>query len=361
MTVYVVLFSLILIESAIYMNYKQIAPQSATKAYTLLFCIELILVAGFRSSTTGADTQIYLNVFNYYKRLPRGEILFAKLLNVWGNFEAGYFLFLKILAWLQVNDQLFLIISAAIIYIPVVIFFQKYSPFPNMSFAVYSMLGIYAYSMGIMRQMMALAIFLCSLDFIFEKKFKNYMMVIILAIFFHSTAIVLLPVYWIVNVNRKTLLKIALVGEVIGLVAGRTIILIITRFMPKYARFLGRQYYDTHGGTYSMLFLLTFVLIITYLIYRNQNDIEDIDVLSFAMLSVGVVIQAISYSFGIMGRMIPYFSIFAAIEIPRIIHQVFTPNSKIIYLAILEPILFALNYLVIRSNEFIVPYYPFWK
>lgn len=277
------------------------------KARLLMICCgELILLATLRGFTVGADTKRYLDALVHYSKLPKKEVLTAKL--VWPyDFEQGYFLLVKLCALINMPRTVFLLLVALVIYIPVFYTINWYSKIPYISILAYFGLGFFAYSLGIFRQMMALSIVLCGLRFIGKKQLGWYLITVALASTFHTTVLLILPLYFLTNLAPQKYMKWILPAELVCLVLGRPIVVMLVKLVPQYAHYLGGNH-DSQGGTYLMLILLNALLFA--MIYLHSKGYTK-NRMAIAALTMGVLVQSIAYSMGLLGRAVYYFTYFA--------------------------------------------------
>lgn len=136
-----------------------------------------VLVIGLRWET-GTDWYPYLGFF-------QDSVRWQDVMEMW-SIEKGY----GILNWLvrniTDNYSVFLFVHAMVFYGLLLIGFSKITKYPQTAFMFYfgSNLGI----VGSNRQLLALAIIVFSLPYIFNKRIKSYILAVILAFSFHSTA-----------------------------------------------------------------------------------------------------------------------------------------------------------------------------
>lgn len=324
---------------------------SKKKLIILLSCLELIVLAGLRSVKIGADTQVYINALDYYRDLDLKSILFAEL--VWPfDFEIGYFLFTKICAFLQMNNTIFLFVIAFFIYIPLFKFIYERSKMPILSIYIYFGLGIFSYSLGIFRQMIACSILLLSIQYIESRKLFKFLIIVFSASLFHMTAIIMLPMYWLVNFNLKHYIKWMFALEFILLVFSRPILEFVFSIIPAYSNYIG-SFYDVSGGTYIMLLFFTVLAILTVKMDLKQNQV------SIYCLYIALMLQALAYSMNLFGRIIPYFSIHLIILIPEIINFYVKQKRKIVILFVCAFFLL-MTFKDLYNNQYVCPYHFFW-
>lgn len=326
------------------------------KRYCILICLEMILFAGLRALRIGADTSVYLNALVCYKNLPRNEILNAPLIYPF-DFEAGYFLLTKICAYLQINQTAFLFVVAVLIYAPLFAFINKNSKNPLISVMAYIAFGLFSYSVGLFRQMIAISICLCGVPFIKQKKCVKYCLCCILACLFHSTALIMIPFYWFDRIDlkrhRTSYLTIVLGLEVVCFLFGRKIINFILGFVQKYSGYIGSRY-DVQGGSYLGLIYLNLLLILSILVVVPK--VNDEDAMCIKATMIACILQSCSYAMGVMGRIVCYYSIYSIILLPLVANHIV--KEKAIARIGLYALLLALTLYVVK-NDMVLRNYQF--
>ena len=321
------------------------------KPYLILCCAELTVLAGIRGYTVGADTGIYLKAFDHYSKLP----LNAEL--VWPySFELGYFWLTKLCGFLHFSKTAFLFLIAFIIYIPIFKSIYKYSKIPVISIFVYFAFGMFSYSLGIFRQMIAISIILLGLKYVKERCLWKYLFFVFLAMLFHTTALIVLPLYFIKNINPTVLAVLLIPTEIILIILGRYILnFIIVYILPKYSSYLS-EIANIEGMTYLMLIFLNMIYFLALWLYTKYKTV---DKLFLNALAIAIVLQVLGYSMEIFGRIVTYYSVFLIFLIPDMLKCV-NQKHKLIFNTITVMMLFALIIKDLYGNAFITPYYTFW-
>lgn len=327
-----------------------------SKNYLTLCCIELILLAGFRGYTIGADTGMYLKAIDHYSNLPFSELLGAKL--VWPfDFEVGYFVLTKLSVLLGLGKTGFLFVVACITYIPVFAVITKHSPIPYISILCYFAFGMFSYSLGIFRQMIAISILLIfGWKYVVERRFVKYMLIVGFAMLFHTTAIVAVALYFLYGIKWDRIIWLVPVVEVGLLILGRAVVMFAIKVLPKYAGYLGSQY-DIEGGSYMMLLLLN-VILFASIIFREKGNCHEN--MTICALILAICLQCISYSMAIFGRIVPYFSIYLMFAVPNIIRGVGKKWKPLVTPSVVA-FLFILSFMMFNGNENITPYYTIFS
>ena len=325
------------------------------KSYLILCCLELIVLAGIRGYTVGADTAVYLDAIDYYGKLPVSKLFPAKLVPPF-DFEKGYFLLTKICVFLNFNKTVFLFVIATIIYVPIFMVINKYSKMPYISILCYFAFGMFSYSLGIFRQMIAISILLCGIRYVVERKFLKYALLVVLAMLFHMTAILGITIYFLYGIKWKRVIWALLGIEVIAIVFGRKFIELAFSLFPEYAGYASGLN-EQQGGSYLMLILLNLILFASVFFRKKDEPYEN---LTICALIIAVCLQALGYSLVIFGRVVPYFSIFLIFAIPNIICNI--GKKWRVPLSIMAMLCLAVFiYIQFNGNEYVTPYYTFFN
>ncbi len=343
----------------------ELAPdekQKRRRIFLCLSCAELVIFVSMRGISVGADTKTYVDALKHYTGISIAELFTAPLVYPF-DFEPGYFFFTKLCGFLRFPVPVFFAVIALVIYAPVFRYIEKFSVNPWLSVLIYFALTFFPYSLGIFRQMMALSIVLRGIEFIAERKFIKYLLVILLAASFHITALVMLPLYFLLNIDWSNLKLVAgiLAAEAFLLVGGRYVISLATVVFPQFKHYLGGEY-DTQGGSYTNLFILNAIFICYVIVWRRWQIHSVYTSILIAQLVIGILLQTCGYHMGLFGRIVPYGSIALLIAVPDIIEGVRLPyREKIFATGVAAAALFALILLQYPSNQYICPFTFIWQ
>ena len=319
MTIYLILIAFILGMSPIQYRMKRL--------YLTVCLLFVWIIIAFRSYLIGNDTIAYINAFPVLANLPLStygtnpfNILFTQ-----NRFEFGYTLFDKLIYHFTQNPQWLLICSATVIIAAVWYFLYKYSKYPSLALIIFVTSGFMSGSMSQIRQYMAWAISLISIKYILENKLIKFIVTVIIAMLFHISAIVVLPLYWLakLKVNFK---KIAIFSIIILplFIFFNQISLFLQSFIKSYAVYsTGIANNGTTGYlsiTVNLVTLLIFIALSIYLIIKNhtfnKSNAKLINLMLW-MLICSVAIQLLSYNFSQFVRLGNYFVTADLILIPN--------------------------------------------
>lgn len=164
----------------------------------------LIVFATIRDYTVGTDTHTYTKPFRFFSGIEY-YILDPEV-------EYGYQALVYVLLKLGFTEYyvLFFVTSLIVVFARL-LFIKRFSPDYLLSVYMFITLSIYTAYFNTLRQGIAISIVMCSLKFLIDKRFWPYCFIIILAGLFHISAIVMIPIYFIVH------LKLDVVPKCIGI------------------------------------------------------------------------------------------------------------------------------------------------
>ena len=171
----------------------------------IVYGVLIVFFAGIRWET-GTDWGNYLWSFNTINTVSHGE----------SGHEYLYELLLRFSSSLSKNYTLVLFLIATGIFTLTSNVLKKYSPYPLFSFLLLLSYSINSSGFGY-RQDLAIAITFFSLYYIINNKVYHFIALVIIATFFHQSAIIFLPAYWIakINWNRKKIVVLFFILTVI--------------------------------------------------------------------------------------------------------------------------------------------------
>ena len=160
--------------------------------YTIIGIGIPIFIASIRYNV-GTDYVSYIEIYNRVKYYTIIDIINS-------NKEILFIIITKFLGLFSNYQIMFAIISALTIYIVYkAILDNREKKSLGIMFFLYLFLN-YTNSYNIIRQSLAVAIVAYSYKYIFSRNFKNFLITILIATMFHTSAIFVLPFY-LVNVN----------------------------------------------------------------------------------------------------------------------------------------------------------------
>lgn len=186
MTIYVILMLLAL--SGYFLNANK--SDSNRKIYLFFVFSALLIVAMFRTEDVGTDLKLfYSQYFPLFKYTPWNDL---QSVTASGDWELGFCAFCKITSQISTDPQCFIIFSSIVTIVPCAIFIYKNSEDVVFSTVFYLGYNMYMMSLNVVRQAMAVGIILLGLKALKHKKYLVYVLFVLVATLFHTTAIVAL-------------------------------------------------------------------------------------------------------------------------------------------------------------------------
>ena len=302
--------------------------------FALLVIAPVIIWAGFRSGAGYVDTNAYIRM---YEKIPTGIGDLFHYITVVQTKDPGFSIYLAIIKKIFGSSYTpFLFISALIQGLAVTFFFRKYSSqFMISMFIFIASTEYFSWMFNGLRQFLAVAIALIAFRFLFEKKYIPYVLLILLASTIHLTAIILLPVAFIVNSRPWSIRVFIVLGiAVFALIATNQ----FTDFLNSSLQ--DTQYSDSveywqqehFGGTNPIRVLVQIVPTVIAVVARrklaeNSNRLIDISinmsVVSSAIWLISMVTSGIH-----IGRLPIYVSLFNNILLPYEIQILFNEKDQ---------------------------------
>lgn len=367
MTIYIIIFALIIVEGTLLSAWSNKSVElsiglsskeqimKSINPFLMLATLQITILAAIRGYTIGADTKTYVALFEYLKNSTNP---LTTDLSWQYDYEIGYILLNRVIAFFRPHTSVFLTIIALIMYIPTVQFVRKYSPSPALSMVLYLGLGIYGYSLGILRQMLGVSVCLLSIDSILEQKPIRFVVFCFIAISLHTTAVIWIPMYWLSKVKFKKhyFWGILAVSGVTLLMGKYFISWVINNFLTGYTGYLQQDY---ESGTYLMLIATVFIFAI--MCFSMESDQTDEDNFFAWAISIVIILRSAAYSVSITGRALEYYQILLVALIPRVIFQAFSDEGSRV-VAVLVTMSFFILYFIygLAGNQYLCPYVTFW-
>lgn len=315
-----------------------------TRNTVIIIGIALFIVSAFRATSVGIDTKSYLWT---YERLGAS----IPSLSLSFGAEDGYTLLEYICRNIGVGFRGVVIFSSAIYIIPVLYIIFKYSENPYLSIFYFVTLDYYCFSMSGMRQCIAIGLCIIAFEMAQRKKLIPYLLLVGIAITFHSTAIFFLPVYFLryIPLRKKYIYPFIALGIICFLFKNQ-----IINIMQS----MSRIYYgnmDT-GGVGMYLYLLLSVILAFMYSPEWENDNKDAKSLINYMMIVAVIIYPILQFNPTVFRLHYYYSISIVVFIPTIIKGIRDARIRLLFSSLFFFVAIYYFYAYTMQNMGVNPY-----
>ena len=300
------------------------------KSFALIVFLPIILWAAFRSRYGYVDTSAYIYQYNSWPSTLSGLIAYIPRVEK----DVGFTIFggtIKLI--FGSGFRPFLVIIAFIQGCIVLEFFRKYSSNYIISVFLFVAAGEYlAWMMNGIRQFLAVVFILAAFPLLQKKRFIPFILVVLFASTFHQSALIMIPIAFIVHGKPWGKLTLLYILAVI------VIVLATDRFTDLLDTMLAETQYAANideirkqqGVTVPRVLVYSVPAIIAFLGRKRLEACGDelinicinMSILSAAMYVVGMVTSGIMF-----GRLPIYVSLFSYILLPYEIDAVFTRRS----------------------------------
>jgi transmembrane protein EpsG len=286
--------------------------------------LSLVIISGLRS--TIGDTYMYMHEY--------------EMINFTWDFvkehkDMGFGVLQMQLQKLSDDPQLLIFTTALITNVLIVLVLYQYARMVELSLYIYITGGLFLVSMNGIRQTLAAAIVFTATKFLLEGNWLKYMLVVLLASTFHQSALILIPIYFVVRFKAWSKATIAVVLLAVIAVIG----------FDQFSALLFSAIEDTQYGHYNnfnegganvlRVAVGAVPLLIAFLGREKLKEIFPNSDVIVNMALVGFVFMMISTQNWIFARFSIYFWLYQLILISWIVKLFRKKDEKLIYCGIL--------------------------
>lgn len=297
---------------------------SYNKVFALGALLSLVLVGGLRSNI--GDTYFYkhayeLNDFSWNQVKEKENI--------------GFWILQMFLKRISDDPQILIFTAAAITNVLIVIIFLKYSRQFELSTYVYITGGLFLVSMNGLRQVLTAAIVFTATRFIISGNFVAYALIVLFASTFHESALILLPIYFLVRYKAWSRATLMLLVVAVVIVIG----------FDQFSSVLFSSLEDTQYGHYkdfkeggaNVIRVAVFgtPLLIAFFGREKLREIFPESDYIVNMALIGLVFMIVSTQNWIFARFNIYFELYQLILVGWIVRLFHEKEQRLAYLGII--------------------------
>lgn len=305
--------------------------------FSILAMIIIIGVAGLRSNI--GDTYMYKVL---YDNVIAGTV-------VDGAYEPGFIAFLKMLTNISIDPQIMIFATSFVTQVLNIWTLRSYASLFELQIYMYITSGYFLTLMNGIRQGFAAAIMFACTKLIINNNFKLYLLITLAASTFHSSALIMIPVYFIVKNEAwsKNMIRIIVIASICFLI-GQPVINFMFSLLEG-TRYEGYSEFDEGGASIFRVIVAAVPVVLAYLGRKKlKEEWPESDV--FVNMSViNLIIMAFSLFNWIFARFSYYFQPYTFILLPYTIKSLFNSRQKgLIYY------LFLICYFVFMYAEYVL-------
>lgn len=293
--------------------------------YTLLVAFILIIISGLRKS--GGDTYFYIHSYNLLVQ-DRSSMAIDK--------DIGFSILSLLLTYISSNPQILLFTTSLITHLSNIIIFNKYISYMEVEVFLYITSGYFFTAMNGIRQCLAAALIFLSTRLLIDGKFKLYFISILLISTIHESALIMIPIYFIVRNeawSRKIIIMILL--SVI-IVIGYDKVSIILFGVLENTQY-GHYSEFNEGGSSLIRTIVNMVPVFLAYIKRKELKEKWNESSIFVNISIiNLIFTAMSMNNWIFNRFTLYFQLYNFVLIPYMVKKCFDGKERrLIYIGVI--------------------------
>ncbi|MEH6947946.1 EpsG family protein [Bacillus sp. JJ634] len=284
----------------------------------------LVVISGLRENIGDTFFYIYLfeiNDFTWEYIISQKDYGFGVLQMILKNYS---------------DDPQILIFSTALITnVLIILVLYNYSRIFELSTFVYITGGLHLVSMNGIRQVMAAAICFAATKYLFNGNFIKYSALVLLASTIHLSALILLPIYFLVRVKAWSKSTFFIIFLSILIVFGFEMFSSILFTALEDTQYSDYSSFDEGGANIIRVAVSAAPIILAYLGREKLREVFPKSDYIVNMSILGLVFMVISTQSWIFARVSIYFNLYQLILISWIIEAFSKRDQKLMYYSIL--------------------------
>ena len=301
-------------------------------SYKLIALVPIILISSLKGNLVGADS---FNYFKLYSELIVSDFasffdyLFINLLYV----EPLYYSLQWILKYLNADYRVFLIFIYSLIWGSIYYASKNHIKyFYHILFFSLTM-GYMFFSFNGVRQSVGLAIVFLAVNYLIDSNNKNFFLTIFIASLFHYSAILLIPIIWLIskiNIEKEYWIIIIAIAFLLPANIFYLPIQYVFSYLPRYSNYIDQVIqYDYGISTITFGVFLNYIVLLLPLLYFKVSKINSYNRLIFNISFTGAVLYVIFSGNMMFNRFIVYFTFFQIFQYSLIFDYLAKKNKKL--------------------------------
>ena len=343
--------------------------RSAQRVALAMSCVVLWFFMAMRAQTVGVDTKYYVCIYQQFPQISWKELFTAQLYptprRTWElDLEPGYRLLNKLLSIYLPAPQWITVANSALIIALLYRWLRRESPNAMLSIWLYLTLGVYQTEMNVARNAIAILLGYTAFHWIKERKLAPYFLQILMAVSFHKSAVVFLPLYWLVNRRWKyrhvlyCTMAACILGAAYPVVAGR-----VANLLP-YA--LAKYFTKSNSRMESIAVGAFYALLVALVLYKMTPEeckkLESKEPQGLFLTMAALSLYGLNLGLASAARMAALFGPYLIVLLPRMLEYINCPRRRaatIQWLAVAAGLQYVLR-LLINNIGGTMPYQFFW-
>mgnify|MGYP000412456221 CR=1 FL=1 len=295
-----------------------------SKFPTFIVAAAIVLCSGLRNNI--GDTVFYMHAYIV------DDFSWAAIAQ---NKDIGFGILQKTLQGFSKDPQILIVVTALITNVVIVSVLYKYARLFDLAIYIYITSGAFIVSMNGVRQYLTAAVIFAATKYILDGSWKRYIAVVLFAALFHQSALIMIPIYFIVRRKAWTLPTFLMLGLAVIIVLGFNQFSEILFSAIKDTQYGEYQSFSEGGANVYRVAFYALPLIIAFLGREKLRVLfPKIDIMVNLSL-IGLVLMIISTQNWIFARLAIYFTLYQIILTAWIVKSFRQKDQKLVYFMIL--------------------------
>ncbi|TDL31823.1 EpsG family protein [Jeotgalibacillus sp. S-D1] len=301
-----------------------VIPIQVNRLLVFLAASTLVIVSGLRSNI--GDTFNYVNI--YTDNQFTWEYVVA-------NKDIGFGILQMLLQKISADPQIMIFTAALITNVLITVVLFHYSRMIELSLFVYITGGFFLVSMNGIRQTLAAAIAFCATKYLLNGNFLKYAIIIGLASTIHQSALILLPIYFMVRVKAWSKATVGLVLLSLSIVIGFEQFTSLLFSAIEDTQYGAYKDFDEGGASFLRVIVAAVPLVVAFLGREKLRVIFPKSDVFVNMTLLSIVFLLVSTQSWIFARFALYFNLYQLILLSWIVKLFREKDEKFVYFMIL--------------------------
>lgn len=320
----------------IFAIYAEALAPYRRKQFLIFACVVLAIGAGLRNQVVWPDTRVYTLGFSDYTpsiaEYNTGDKPF-------GYSEMGFYFIGVIVKSFTDSSYVYLTVVSALTFIFLYYCFRKYALYPLLGLCAYLARFFTGRNLIQIRSGLAYAIILLGIQYITNRDWKRYFGLVFIAYFFHHSAIIAVPLYFVsyIKFNKWQIVAVLAFAFVIGGFFSE----VLQNYIVDTSQDLdvattytqGAFVEEAKGLANPLIYLQSFLLLaFTFNEDRLKNRVPHYYTIRVAYLYSTFILTAFSMFTALSGRTSTMFATLEFVIIPSLVYMFARRNRWLAYL-----------------------------
>lgn len=231
---------------------------------------------------------------------------------------------------------------------------NKHNEFAALSIIIFlSLPGLYFNTFNVVRQYFAAGLFLYSLRYIQSKQFARYAMCIVVACLMHTSSLVLLPLYYVLNRKFSVKTYIIFAAILIGLGFLLEPIFDLISAFSKYGTYLDNEK-EAGGSTITTLCLLIIILyfsISKFSHHKRYHEESPYTVMTINMFILYTILSVMVFVNPLFSRLSLFFCVSLCVMFPFVFYEVLRNKVLVSILCLCFSFIYFFSFIISGENN----------